>query len=254
MPAERSRSAFPDCSSAALTIAIFRSTTVRSAPVIALLAQYDGIWVRDYGGGVLVSGTRIVNRRLTPGDQLQVGSLRLELLIEDAAVRGSGLSPDEGEILDILSQPVASPAAAAPAPSPLGGAPLESPQLATGRVAPSSAPETDETGHIASDVLEKLLRVKGTFKVPARAVASKAPAMSLPEEDEAAESLPLGPPESIPLGVSAASPGRRVFALPRWLFTADGQLDPNVMFCLGIWVGIGICAAVVTLWRVFGFL
>lgn len=221
----------------------------------ALLTQHDGIWLRDYGGGVLVGGTRIVDRRrLEHGDQLQIGSLHLELLIDEAPMKGNDRAPDEGEILDILSQPVARPVAPVLELSELRNGRSESAKVAPGLAAESDgSPETDETGDVANDVLNKLLMVKGTFKTPAPASASKAPTVSLPEAEDAADSLPLGPPESILPGVSASAPRRRVIALPRWLFTADGQLNPNVMFCLGIWAGIGICAAVVTLWRVFGF-
>ncbi|HVX14534.1 MAG TPA: FHA domain-containing protein [Pirellulales bacterium] len=101
----------------------------------AILVEEDGIWVRDYGSrnGTLVGETRVTERRqLANGDQLQVGPLRFEVVIENepASAQETRHSPagdtsmagklkttlraierhdrptDEGEILDIVSQPV----------------------------------------------------------------------------------------------------------------------------------------------------
>lgn len=220
----------------------------------ALLMQDGEVWLRDFGGGVFVGGTRITDRRrLDPGDQLQIGSLHFELVIQDAPTLGNGRAPDEGDILDILSQSVERPAAPAAEFVDLRHAPAGSPQPAPrARTAPASRSETGETADLATDMLYKLHNVRGTFKAPVPAHASTAPSLSPPDDDEG-ESLSEGPLEEVSPGVSASSPRRRLIRLPRWLFTADGQLDPNVMFVLGIWVGIGLSTAVVTLWRVFGF-
>jgi len=129
----------------------------------ALVVQDDGIWVRDYGSGTIVGGTRIVGRcRLNHGDQLQVGPLHFELLIEDAPYM---------------------------------------PKLAS-------------NGSVGAN-----------------------------------ETLAPGAPVS---GTSVSAPRRRVIALPRWLFVADWQLNPYVMFALGVWAGIGIFAATVALFKVVG--
>ncbi|HUY91021.1 MAG TPA: FHA domain-containing protein [Pirellulales bacterium] len=209
----------------------------------ALLVQDDCLWVRDFGGGVIVGGTRIVDRRrLDPGDQLQIGPLHFEVLVQDSPVKSNDRAPDEGEILDILSEPVERPVAPVPELSDLSNARPEPPEPA------------ETADHLAGDILHNLYHPhKGKlarFKPVVRDPAITAPSISPPEVD-VVEPLPEGPLE-VPQGVSVAAPKRRVIALPRWMFTSDGQLNPNLMFVLGIWAGIGLSAAVVTFWRIFG--
>lgn len=101
----------------------------------ALLVEDDGVWVRDYGSrnGTFVGGAQIVERRrLTHGDQISVGPLHFEMIIESepAASQDTKLRPTgdtslagklrttlraierqeqptgEGDILEIVSQPV----------------------------------------------------------------------------------------------------------------------------------------------------
>jgi predicted component of type VI protein secretion system len=220
-----------------------------SAYHCALLIQDDGIWVRDYGGGTIVSGTRIVDRRrLDHGDQLQIGSLHFELLIQEESVKGNDRVPDEGEILDILSQPVEGPAAPVAELGSLGNARSEPPKAPPRPHATTATPaEPDETGDLAADMLVKILKPKHAWKV-ARAPATKP---SPPADDVEAPQF-VGPEEIPAQGASVSAPRRRVIALPQWMFTAEGQLNPNVMFALGIWAGIGLCAAAFALLTITG--
>jgi hypothetical protein len=188
--------------------------------------------VRDFGGGTIVGGTRIVGRRrLNHGDQLQVGSLQFELLMEAAAEKGNDRVLDEGEILDLLSQP-------------LGNARSELSTVAPGAHSePANRPEPADSADAASDILKKLFMPKVAFNATLHATAAiTAPSMSPPEDDVAAP-LSGSPIETVALpGVSVASPRRRGIALPQWMFAADGQLNPNVMFSLGVWTGLGLCS------------
>ncbi|HVW37842.1 MAG TPA: hypothetical protein VHB99_11075, partial [Pirellulales bacterium] len=119
------------------------------------------------------------------------------------------------------------------------------------------AAESDERAqtadHLAGDILHNLYhppKVKLVKFRPAAPSHEIAPSILSPEGDVAE---PLPEPESafeIPQSVSVAGPNRRVIALPKWVFNADGQLNPNVMFVLGIWVGIGISSAAVTFLRI----
>lgn len=222
-----------------------------------LLIEDDGICVRDYGSGVIVGGTRIVDRRrLNPGDQLQIGSLHFEVLFQEAPVKENDLAPDEGEILEILSEPVERPVAPVPELSDLSNPRSESPDVPPGpNAAPAEPAEPAETADLAGDILHNLYhppKVKlARFKPAASAPAITAPSIS-PPEDDVAEPLPAGPLEEVPQGASVFAPRRRLIALPRWVFTGDGQLNPNVMFVLGIWVGIGLCSAAVTFLGILG--
>jgi pSer/pThr/pTyr-binding forkhead associated (FHA) protein len=100
----------------------------------AVLLEDDGVWVRDYGSrnGTLIGETRVTERqKLAHGDQLQIGPLRFEVVIESEpasahdtrlpagdtslagklkttlrAIERHDRPTDEGEILDIVSQPV----------------------------------------------------------------------------------------------------------------------------------------------------
>lgn len=213
-----------------------------------LITREDGIWVRDGGGGTIVNGTRIVDRRrLIQGDQLQIGTLHFDLLVEDAPLKGNNQAPDEGEILDILSRPVECPVAPEPEPSDLGMARAESPEPP-----PAAQAESEEeagTADLALDTLNKLYKTKTSFKSVSREIA--APSISRPKESAAA-TLDAAPQEIFDPGASISAPPHRVIVLPKWLFMADGRLNPNVMFALGVWVGIGLCSAAVTFWNVFG--
>lgn len=232
-------------------------TTAQVSPYhCALLVQDDGVWVRDFGGGVIVGGTRIVGRRrLDPGDQLQIGRLHFELVSQEAPVKGTDLAPDEGEILNILSEQVERPAGLSLESNDLDNEQLESPKVLPepDAVAAESDEPAQTADHLAGDILHNLYHppkvklVKFRPAAPTHEIASSI----LSPGDDVAEPLP-GPEIAfdVPQGVSVAGPKRRVIALPRWVFTADGQLNPNVMFVLGIWVGIGISSAVVTFLRI----
>ena len=211
-----------------------------------LLVKDESLWVRDHGGGTTVGGTPIAERRrLNPGDQLQVGTLQLELLVQDAPVTGNERLPDEREILEILSQQAAGPAARPTQQENLS--PAEPPEV---RASAADPVDSTDTADAAIDTLNKIYKSKATFKnlPPVRAAA--APAIAAPEEVETV-SFSEGSPATFVAGASATAPKRRVIALPRWLFTAEGNLDPNAMFVLGIWVGIGLCSAAVTFFRIF---
>jgi predicted component of type VI protein secretion system len=204
----------------------------------ALHIQDDAIWLRDYGGGVLVGGTRIVDRcPLNHGDQLQIGSLQFELLIEDAKVKANGRLPDDREILDILSQPVEHAVAAVSGPS----------------VDAQSAKDAEggDSGDAASDILNKVFMYKGAFKANMHADGAIMSASQPSPEVDVKEPLPVGPIEAVEGGASATARKRRVIALPKWFFEADGRISSNVMFALGVWVGIGLCSAAIALTRVF---
>jgi predicted component of type VI protein secretion system len=200
----------------------------------ALLTQKDDIWLRDYGCGTVVDGKRIVGRRrLNHCDQLQVGSLQFEMLIEDEPEKVSDRVADEGEILDILSQPI-------------GSSRSELPNFPPGTdIQLADISESADTSDAAGDILDQLYMPKVSFKATGHASAIAAPS-----------TLPTSPPEddvAAPLSVDATetvfAPKRRMTALPRWLLDADGKLNPNAMFVLGVCTGIGICsAAVAFLW------
>jgi predicted component of type VI protein secretion system len=199
----------------------------------ALLIQDESIWVRDYGGGTIVGGTQIVGRRrLNHGDQLQVGSLQFELLIENAAEKGNDRVLDEGEILDLLSQPLSNVRSELSTVAP--GAHSE----------PTKHPEPADSADAASDILKKLFMPKVAFNATVHATAAiTAPSPPPPDDEPAPRSG--SPIETVALpGVSVASPRRRGIALPQWMFAADGQLNPNVMFSLGVWTGLGLCSVV----------
>ncbi|HVC93985.1 MAG TPA: FHA domain-containing protein [Pirellulales bacterium] len=197
----------------------------------ALFIQDGGVWVRDYGNGTIVGGKRILGRRrLNHCDQLQVGSLNFELLIEDALEMGNDQVLDEGEILDIVSQPVSN------AQSELSMAPQGA------YTAPAEHPEPADTADAAGDSLKKLYMPKGSFQAIAPAAPITAPPTSPPEDDvEAPQSVSAT--ETVIPDMSLSAPRRLVIALTRWVFTADGKLNPNVMFSLGVWVGLGLCTA-----------
>lgn len=62
-----------------------------------LFVQDDHLLVRDFGGGAIVGAERIIDRRRPdPGDQLQIGPLRFELVIQEAALKENDRAPDEG--------------------------------------------------------------------------------------------------------------------------------------------------------------
>lgn len=210
-----------------------------------LFVEDHGIWVRDLGGGALVGGKQIVDRcRLHQGDQLQIGPLRFEALIQDAPLKGNSRAPDEGEILNLLSEPVERPVAAVPERSDLASTQSPSSQVPPGaHAAVAGDPEPGDTSELANDVLKKLYKCKPSFKTAAPGAVAARPSKS-PQEADAVAPSPEFAPEALP-GASVAAPKRRVIAiaLPRWLFTADGQLNANVMFALGVWAGIGLCAA-----------
>ena len=211
-----------------------------------LLVKDEGLWVRDHGGGTTVGGTPIVERRrLNPGDHLQVGALQFELLVQAAPMTGNDSLPDEREILEILSQQAARPAAPPAEQENLSSAKPSDVQASSAELVDSTA-----TADFASDALNKIYKSKATFKNLPPVRAGVAPAISAPEEVDAV-SITEGPQATFVAGASAAAPTRRVIALPRWLFTAEGRLDPNAMFVLGIWVGIGLCSAAVTFFRIF---
>lgn len=217
-----------------------------------LLIRDGGIWVRDYGNGTFVGGTRIVDRcRLRHGDQLQIGPLHFELVIKEAPLMENDHLPDECEILDILSQPVKSTAAPARELSDLGNAQSESPKGSKeNRAASAEAREEADTADAAIDTLNKLYKTKTTFKATAIPRSIAAPPTSPPEEGVTAPASE-GPQTEFAPGVSVSARTRRVIELPRWLFLADGRLNPNVMFALGVWVGIGLCSATITFWIIF---
>lgn len=222
-----------------------------------LLTKDDGVWVRDFGGGVVVGGTQMFDRRrLDHGDQLQIGPLLFQLVSQDAPLKGNGPAPDESEILDILSEPVERPAACLLESVDLSNVQSESHKVLPGsRDAPAEPGEPARTAdHLAGDILHDLYHppkvklVKFRPAVPLHEIAASS--LLSPEDDEA--DLPPEPESAleVPQGVSVAAPKRRVITVPRWVLTADGQLNPNVMFVLGIWVGIGLCSAVVTFLRI----
>ncbi|HWB07767.1 MAG TPA: FHA domain-containing protein [Pirellulales bacterium] len=73
----------------------------------ALLIEDDGLWVRDYGGGTVVSGVRIVDRqRLNHADRLEFGPLHFELSIQDAPLPRDDRVPEEKKAADPLPKPV----------------------------------------------------------------------------------------------------------------------------------------------------
>jgi pSer/pThr/pTyr-binding forkhead associated (FHA) protein len=101
----------------------------------AVIVEDEQVWVRDYGSrnGTLVQGTRIAERcRLNNGDQLQVGPLQFVVVLQEGPAAGHDTQPSaagetsaagklkstlraigrhesptgEGEILEILSEPV----------------------------------------------------------------------------------------------------------------------------------------------------
>jgi predicted component of type VI protein secretion system len=208
----------------------------------ALLTQKDDIWLRDYGCGTVVGGKRIVGRRrLNHCDQLQVGSLQFEMLIEDEPEKVSDRVADEGEILDILSQPI-------------GSSPSELPNFPPGTdIELADISESADTSDAAGDILDQLYMPKFSFKATAPATAITAPPAPLtsPPEDDVAASLSVDATETVAPSEQALVPAlmRRVKVLTQWLLDADGQLNPNAMFVLGVCFGIGVCsAAVVFLW------
>jgi hypothetical protein len=169
--------------------------------------------------------------------------------MQDEPVKGNDRVPDEGEILDILSQPVDCHVAPVAELSDLSNARSESPKVPPGPQITTATPaEPDETGDLAADMLVKILKPKHAWKV-ARAPAIKPLSTSPPEEDAVALPLP-----AVPHATPEPKPALREIVLPRWLFITDGQLNPNVIFVLGIWVGIGLSAAAFAILTISGWL
>ncbi|HVX11776.1 MAG TPA: FHA domain-containing protein [Pirellulales bacterium] len=87
----------------------------------AILWEDDGISLRDYGGGTVVSGVRVVDRRrLVHADRLEFGPLHFELQIEGAPatendrVPGVGArAPGEAKTVDKLPERVERPVSVA---------------------------------------------------------------------------------------------------------------------------------------------
>ncbi|HEV3339237.1 MAG TPA: FHA domain-containing protein [Pirellulales bacterium] len=197
----------------------------------ALLVQDDGIWVRNYGSGVMVGGIRIVDRRrLNHGDEVQVGLVRFEMLIEDAPVKGNDRVPPEGESPD--SQPVERSVTPVPEPTQLSNAPSESPDAPPGtQTAPATQEDLDQVQQHRLEQME-----------PASEVATDTLLQYFTCRNAHDDSQKTAPP---------ISPKRK---RPPWwmLVDADGEVNPNVMFVLGILVGIGLSTAANTFWMISG--
>jgi hypothetical protein len=193
----------------------------------ALLVQDDDIWVRNYGSGVSVGGVRVVDRRrLNNGDEVQVGLVRFEMVIEGTPAKRNEKLPQETKRPE-APQSAEAPVAPMPELSDLSKAPLVSPDVQTAPATPEDFGEVDRrrleeqepASEVANDTLMQFYTCRNAHddRVAAPAIAPKPKKASW------------------------------------WtLVEPDGDVNPNVMFVLGILVGIGLSTAANTFWMISG--
>jgi predicted component of type VI protein secretion system len=195
----------------------------------ALLVQDDGVWVRNYGSGINVGGARIVDRRrLNDGDEVQVGLVRFEMQIEDAPVKRNDQVPHD-EKSPASSQPVErSPVTE---PTHLSGAQAESPDVPPGfQNAPVEPEDLDKVQQ------QRLEEMEPASEAATDTLMRHFTCRNAHDGRQAAPTVTSKPKKT-----------------PWWMLVDyDGEVNPNVMFVLGILVGIGLSTAANTFWMISG--
>lgn len=197
----------------------------------ALLVQDDGIWVRNYGSGISVGGTRVVERRrLNHGDEVQVGLVRFEMLIHDAPVTSNDRVPHEGKSPD-TPQPVERSGAEVPDPAHFSSPSSESPNVpARSQNAPATEANLDEV---------QQRRLEETEPASEAATDTLMRHFTCRNAHDGQGTAPVATPKHK--------------KTPWWMLVDyDGEVNPNVMFVLGILVGIGLSTAANTFWMISG--
>jgi hypothetical protein len=168
---------------------------------------------------------------LNHGDEVQVGLVRFEMQIHDAPAKGNDATPDEGKSPDV-SPRVEGSVAPVPEPTQLNRAPSESPVVP---VEPGNAPATQED-------FDQVQRLRSEQMEPASEFATDT-LMRFFTCRNAHDDQHKAP--------AAVTPKRKK---PPWwmLVDADGEVNPNIMFVLGILVGIGLSTAANTFWMISG--